>query len=394
MMKLYENKAQCCGCGACSNSCPKQCITMIADEEGFKYPVIDHKNCLKCLKCIKVCPMHHSKNDDHSDISQYYTAQHKDDQIIMESTSGGVFSALADAFLAQGGIVYGCVYNETMQAIHIGSEKSHDLRRMRGSKYVQSDMQDCYVQIKKQLNEGKNILFTGTPCQVAAVKTFLGKNYDNLLLVEVLCHGVPSPKLFASYIAYLENKHHGKVVNYEFRNKKIHGWGSEHRSYYEIARNGKIERYRPLLTTAYSAAFYWGINLRPSCYECPYATPKRISDITIGDFWGFWRTYKRHFPKGISIVALNSQKGKMQFNLLSQVMVLDPVTFEQAAFRNAPFIKPVTISSIRNRFYQQIEGKKYQTINRLLFLNYKYSKRLTKSIYRRFISTTFKRSLQ
>lgn len=389
---LFDKKIKCCGCASCSNVCSQQCIIMEADEEGFKYPSIDNSKCVECRKCINVCPINQTTNDGSFKESQYYSAQHKDDEVIMESSSGGVFSALANIVLKQGGVVYGCAYNENMHAVHIGIEESAELKRLRGSKYVQSDMQGCYSQIKRQLDEKRSILFTGTACQVAGLKTFLGKEYENILLVDVLCHGVPSPMLFENYNKYLDKKHRGKVVNYEFRNKKKNGWGSEHRSYYEVEKNGKITGHRPILP-AYFCAFFWGLNLRPSCYECQYAVPKRNSDITMGDFWGFYNTYKKYFPKGISVMSINTFKGEKVKNLLTANMELLPITFEQATKTNTNFTRSVTKPKVRDEFYRKLRDKPYKAINRMVFLNCGYRKLFT-SIYGRFVPSGVRRIIK
>jgi coenzyme F420-reducing hydrogenase beta subunit len=357
---------------------------MIEDEEGFRYSIIDKNKCIECRKCIGVCQIHQETNKNNFNESKYFSAQHKNDEIIMESSSGGVFSALANIILEQGGVVYGCIYDENMKAIQVEIEILDDLKLMRGSKYVQSDMLNCHIQVKKQLDEGRYVLFTGTSCQVASIKAFIGREYENLLLVEILCHGVPSPKLFKDYIDYLQGKHKGKVINYEFRNKKRDGWGSEHRSYYEVEKGNKIKGYRPILP-AYFCAFFYGINLRPSCYECKHATLKRSSDITLGDFWGYWKKYKRNFPKGISVIGINSMKGMEFIDKLSKVMIIENISFEEATASNTNFTKPVNRPANRDDFYRRLSGKKYSEINKIVFLDHRNWKNVFKSIYGRFI---------
>ena len=347
------NKNDCCGCSLCATICVEKCIRMIADEDGFEAPIVDDSKCVNCGLCYKKCPA--TKEKLTTGIPRYFTSIIADKDELLSSSSGGVFIALAKYILAQGGYVCGCVWDENIKAVHICSDKLEDVHRMMGSKYVQSTIENVLPIVKQLINQDKVVLFTGTACQLAAVKALL-PNANNLYLVDVLCHGVPSPLFFRKYKDYLEDKHGGKLVNIEFRNKKIIGWGSEHRTYYEINKNGKVKGYYPILP-AYFCSFFYGTNLRESCYRCKYAGESRISDITIGDYWGYWKYYRRMFPEGISVVSVNSSRGIDLFSKIKeQFSFCDEISPDSAKISNTNFFNPTLRCSTRDYFYKNIRN--------------------------------------
>lgn len=368
----------CSGCSLCSITCPQKCITMQGDEEGFLQPVIDTKVCIDCGVCYKVCPCKENLLYDRNPV--YYATAIKDKQLLKKSSSGGFFIALASSFIEQGGYVCGCVFNEQMEAKHICTNKQSDVKRMMGSKYVQSNITTCLLEVKKLLKEDKQILFTGTACQVAAVKQYTN-NAANLYCVDILCHGVPSPLYFKKYVDYLQGKHHGKLTKIEFRNKEKRGWGAEHRTYYEIEKNGVVEGHRPFLP-AYFSAFFWGINLRESCYNCKFTGTNRVSDITIGDFWGAWYFFKKSFTEGVSIVSINTEKGGSLFKSINQYFDLcHEVPQKEALGSNTNFYHPTLRPATRDGFYKDIEKKKYGQMRRRVFFDRTSKRKLAVSLY-------------
>jgi coenzyme F420-reducing hydrogenase beta subunit len=273
-----------------------------------------------------------------SNAAKYYAAIIKNKVLLSKSSSGGVFGALAEYVLSLGGAVCGCVYNEQMEVVHIISESQNDVKKMYGSKYVQSRIGDCYEQIKKRLLTGQVVLFTGTACQVAAVRSYLGHNYDNFFTVDVLCHGVPSPGLFRMFVEHLSKKNHNRVIDIRFRDKSKNGWGSEQRTSVSY-ENGKK---RWLFMPAYFSAFFYGMSLRESCYVCSFAGKDRVSDITIGDYWGSWKKYKKRFSEGISVISVNTDKGLNLFNLIKDdFSFCDELTQHEAFWSNNNFVNPV-----------------------------------------------------
>lgn len=322
MQRVYAEKEQCCGCRACSNICPKQAIRFEADEYGFYYPIIDQNKCIDCKKCISVCDFqnrHMKKNSP----TKVFAAQHKNTDMLMKSSSGGVFGALADCIIEQGGVVFGCVFNDDLKPIHIAVEKGQDYSGMHGSKYVQSNVGESYRKVKDYLIAGRKVLFSGTPCQAAALKSFLNKDYENLFLVDFACHGVPSDILFSHYIKDIEDRKKIKITKYYFRSKR-RGWPGMIAEYEGLTSSGKIKKgcidakeefYYPYFTN--------GNIMRPSCFNCKYATVERVSDITMGDFWGYKNaSLDFEVPNGISVCLAFNQKAQ---NLLSNINTLNLV---------------------------------------------------------------------
>lgn len=376
------DKKDCCGCALCANICVKRCISMNADEEGFLVPRIDLENCINCGLCYKKCPINDLIVKDIEPI--YFATAIKDKEKLLNSSSGGLFIAFAEYVISEGGFVCGCVYDEKMVATHICTNSLSEIKKMMGSKYVQSSIYKVLPQIKEKLSQGYKVLFTGTACQIASVKNFVN-NHENLLLVDILCHGVPSPLFFKKYVEFLEKKHNGKIVNVEFRNKKKLGWGSEHRTYYEFEKNNIIHGRYPSLP-AYFCSFFYGTNLRESCYRCRYAGRNRISDITIGDFWGYYAYYKRNFPEGISIASVNTAKGLQLFDSIkSYFSICDRLSEDTAKGTNTNFYYPTKRPKSRSEFYKGIKEKKYKDYIWKIYLDINTRKKFLVSVYGRFM---------
>lgn len=318
MMLLYEKKDECCGCTACMSICPRLAITMIADEEGFLYPHINQALCVECSLCKQVC----SFNDNYSISGNYdqpvvYAAKHRNDEVRMNSSSGGMFTAISDYILSNNGVIYGAAFNEQLRVCHIKAENAKERNKLRGSKYVQSDLGRTFSDIKEELQRGRLVLFTGTPCQNAGLYGYLNKGYDNLYLCDIVCHGTPSPMIFENYIHYCERKRKSKIIEYYCRYKG-NGWHSHTEK--SVYANGKQDS-TSLLSQSYKAIFYSHLALRPACHNCKFCNFSRPSDITIADFWGIEKAMPDFDDNmGVSLVLLNSPKGKVLFqNIYDQI---------------------------------------------------------------------------
>lgn len=299
-----KDKQKCCGCTACQNICPKQCIYMKPDSEGFLYPAIDTEECINCNLCEKVCPI--ISDTKKYQVKSTYAIRHKDKEILFESTSGGAFTAIAEYTISRGGIVYGAAFDEEFKVVHKCADDCEGLAAFRGSKYVQSDLKDTFSCLKKQLDDGVEILFSGTPCQVAGLNNYLGKEYDNLLTVEVICHGTPSPLLWDKYLQLQQKK--GKIKEINFR-KKTYGYHSG--TMQIVFQNNK--KYNGSARVDYMLkSFFSEISSRPSCYECRYKGAERPADLSIFDCWHASDLLADFIDddKGYTNVFINTDKAK------------------------------------------------------------------------------------
>lgn len=379
------DKKKCTGCGLCVQKCPRKCIQMQRDEEGFFYPEVNVNmaQCVQCGLCEKACQSLIGSSMYHSRSEAFFCMASNERHELLQSSSGGVFSLIAKGFIQQGGYVCGCVYDKTMRAVHILTDREEELCKMRGSKYVQSSLDDVYSAIREALHNNRKVLFTGTGCQVAAVRAFVGEHLkDNLYTMEILCHGVPSPGFFEQYVQYLERKHQGKVVDIQFRNKEKDGWGSEHKTCIILQdKNGGIMKIRPMLPS-YFSAFFYGMNLRESCYACNYARGERVADLTLGDFWGAWKKYGADFHDGISVVAVNSEKGhQLCRGIEKKASHFERLQEKEAMHGNGNFYAPVVRPVDRNTFYRDKESGGYAKVWKRVYLSKTYRKKVIKSIY-------------
>lgn len=357
MAKLCSEQT-CTGCSACYNVCPKNAISMNPDYEGFFRPTINLEICVDCGLCAKVCPQINIINK-HPRAEKPFAAINKNSGILKKSSSGGVFSLLAEYILKKNGVVFGAVMKENNIVYHSIAHNSDELNPMRGSKYVQSVIGNTYSEVKKMLNSGKAVLFTGTPCQVAGLYTFLGNtNIAKLLTVDLVCHGTPSSKMFLSYLEKLASYKkikYGEIKNFKFR--QLHAWGITPSFQYRgdnILLEGEDNVYMQL--------FLSGRLFRPSCYKCLYTTPERVSDITIADFWGIGAEKKFQFDSssGVSLLLLNSEKGKSVFNEIKDEMNFDSRDWSEALKRNHQLYRQSSRphdrhKAIRSLFDQSIE---------------------------------------
>lgn len=376
-------KKQCTGCGLCAAKCPKSCIIMTEDEEGFRIPRVDAAMCIECGLCLRLCPTTSVDSLRSKAERKFFCGVIKDKEMLLKSSSGGVFGVLAKQVIDIGGYVCGCVYTDDLDVQHKLTNQSEDIERMYGSKYVQSKAEHCFPDIKAHLCADEAVMFTGTACQIAALRQYLGEEYPKLYCVEILCHGVPSPGLFQQYKRYLERKLHGVVKDIRFRDKRKDGWGSEHCTCIIYEKNGTLKEYRPVLP-AFFSAFFYGLDLRESCYQCQFATSERVADLTIGDFWGCWKKFGKRFHEGISVVGINTEKGQKLTKSVSHMFdFLEMLSEDEAILSNDNFTHPIKRPPERTRFYEGIS--KYEGLWKKTYLTRTYRRKTLASIYGAFV---------
>ena len=378
-----KDKTKCSGCHACYNSCPSHCISMNKDEEGFLYPAIDQKECLNCGLCEKVCPFLDSRK--RSEPTEAWAAKCTDEKLRFESSSGGIFSLLAIKVLNSGGIVFGAAFSADFKEVyHTSVTHCEDLKKLRTSKYVQSAIGESYREVKELLDEGKDVLFSGVPCQITGLKKYLKKEYDNLVCVDVICHGVPSPELWKKYLDCIEKKHRGVITDINFRHKKI-SWQN-----FGISRTSDgVDIFTPAGSDPYMQMFLRNYALRPSCFACQTKTNGSDSDITLGDFWGIDCVLpKMNDGKGVSAVIVHTEKGKRLYNAIAECIEQQAVPYDSVKKYNSPIFQSVAKPEERDLFFMDL--------NRLSFdeLAEKYCKPLRKSVKQRLAGTKLWKKLR
>lgn len=346
MIQLCKPSA-CTGCSACANVCAKRSIEMRPDSEGFLHPIINQEKCVDCGLCVKVCPVLNKPHFYSS--SKVYAAFNKDVEVRKKSSSGGMFYALAQKVVFQGGCVVGAMFKDNFVLEHAIASSIEDVLPMMGSKYVQSNISDTlYKDIKVLLIQGKKVLFTGTPCQVAACKQFIPSQlHEKLILVDIVCHGVPSQLLFRDYLKKLGCKMQTNVNEFNFRIRE--GWGVA------PSFSGSNNSHMPLVgkDNLYMALFLNGYVFRNNCYSCQYAQSQRVSDITIADFWGVGeeKPYMHDKKYGISLLLVNSAKGEKIVNSLSDTITIEERTLSEAIKINVNLRKSSPRPIYRNTIY-------------------------------------------
>ncbi len=382
---IYKNLPiqNCYGCRACEQICAYRAISFKENEEGFLYPEINQNLCTDCGACEKVCPTQTANHIKilHEAQKNVYAAWNKNLEERLESTSGGMFYLLAQEWLKNDGIVYGVILNDELHAIHAKIENEEDLKATRGSKYVQSDTNSTYKQVHTDLQAGKRVLYSGTPCQIAGLRLFLRKEYENLTTIDLVCHGTPSPLIFKAHITYIEERLHDKVTDMKFRAKKKTGW----RTYAKYTFRNHKPIFHFLGDDFYCHAFHKGWINRKACYTCDFSRAERVGDITLSDFWNSEKHLKelKHIRKhGFNLVMCNTPKGE---TLLKRI-------YSKIEKR----ILPATIAIRGDKRLNNIQNKpefrnKFYTIykeNGYAYLVENYSKE--KSIIKRLIPTWVK----
>lgn len=354
-MPNLANKSQCTGCTACASICPQNCIQMKENSEGFSYPVIkDNSICISCRACERVCPILND-NQRNEEQTKAYAALSKDDGLRMESSSGGVFSELAKLVLETNGIVYGASYDKDFKVKHIGIENVELLGKLRGAKYSQSELSTSFQRIKMQLDADRQVLFSGTPCQIGGLKAFLKKDYANLFCIDFVCHGVPSPLVWKKYVEYRaridNNSNTPEYIN--LRNKES-GWS--HFSYkVEFAYPGEKRYLCRNNEDLFMKLFVSNYILRRSCSDCHYKGYSRVADITLGDFWGIWNIIPdMDDNKGTSLVLTHSDKGEKLLKTAADNLRYGQVTLDQATMMNASLIKSSFSQPSRDKVLDEI----------------------------------------
>ena len=342
---IVANRADCNGCEACANICPKNAIKMIRDAEGFAYPNINHELCIKCGRCSEVCPALNFAATDIYAFPPTFAAIYPNEKILRQSSAGGVFTALSEFILKNGGFVFGAGFDKNWRVRHAAVRAVDKLKNLRGMKYVQSKIGDIYGQVKNALAKSL-VLFSGTPCQCAGLKHFLGGDFDNLLTVEIICRGMPSPALWESYIDRLGYAHDITSVN--FRSKR-NGWGQR----IDINFADQEHRASSIANNIYGRLFRRNLSLRPSCSACKFKFPNGQADLTLGDAWGI-KDFAPEFydERGVSLVFVHTQKGA---NVLEQAnLKLQAVSFPDALKENPFFISSALADSRREKFFGEL----------------------------------------
>lgn len=342
-------KQNCCGCFACYNICSQKCISMQSNDEGFWYPVVDTKRCIDCGLCEKVCPILNKKIIENHPVA--YACINKDDKIREQSSSGGVFTVIAERVIANNGVVFGAGFDDEFNVVHSWTDKINDLGNFRGSKYVQSCIGNTYKQARDFLKQGRQVLFSGTPCQIAGLRSYFGKDYETLICLDIICHGVPSPLVWQEYRSKVAKN---KEVNFISFRDKTYGWK---RCSLKFTYNNDDIYIKDLSTDEFMQGFLKNLYLRPSCYVCSFKTLNRQSDITLGDFWGIQNILPDFDDdRGTSLILVNSKKGNAIFSSVADKLDYKKVDIDQAILYNPSTVKSVDYNPKRDQFFRELPG--------------------------------------
>lgn len=383
-MELFNGKKNCCFCAACINVCPKSAIVKIEDEMGSYYPKIDESLCIDCGACKKVCDFQkRDQNQFGKKVLKAYGAASKDDELKKKSASGGLFAQLAKVCLDMNGVVYGAamLHKDKLIVKHIRVDDIKELHLIQGSKYVQSDMENIYYKVKEDLIDDKMVLFSGTPCQIAALKSFLKKDYEKLYTVDIVCHGVSTQKIFQDYITIIENKKKIKVNNFTFRDKS-EGWGLDAKYEY---KKGQINRERKLYYKLSSFYNYYlkAVTYRQNCYYCKYSCQNRVGDITLGDFWGVEKNQPDCLCEnggiidernGVSFCLVNSEQGEKLFDKVSEFLDYVDSDFDTISKQNDNLLKPTEMPLNRQNIMELYRTEGYEAIEKMYWKTIGYKR--------------------
>lgn len=380
---LDIEKSKCCGCYSCFNACPRECITMEKDNHGFYYPKINNTKCIHCGLCEKACPAIRKRDERTNDIS-VYAINSKDNNLRSKSSSGGAFSQIASWVIDNGGIVFGASFNSNKYVYHSEISKQKDLENIRGSKYLPSSIDYSFRKVKYHLDNNRIVLFSGTSCQINGLKCYLQKKYNNLLTVEVVCHGVPSMDVWDEYLNFIEGKYKSKINKINFRDKRT-GWKN-----YSVTLeldNGRVisnKYYDDLMMRIYLS----DICLRPSCYQCAFKGMNHDSDITLADFWGVDNYVgEMNDDLGTSLVVLNTEFGHHVFEAISNDLVYNKLSID-CLLNNKPYLESATKKDGYESFFQDLKNLPFE------YLVEKYNKSTFRSKIRRKINAIIKAEIK
>ncbi len=343
---VVPDKENCCGCEACISACPVNTISEGYDSLGFVIPKVDTNICIDCGRCDRVCPFL-KKNfiQDEGFIQRAIAARNLDTRIVERSRSGGVFAAIANDVIRKGGVVYGAAMDTRQRVVHIRVEREEDIPRLMGSKYAQSRMNGIFEELLIDLKQNKEVLFSGTPCQIKAVKEFIPSVlHATLVTIDIICHGVGSPVIWQKFVEYVEKMSHGNVLSADFRDKLKYGWDGLHKESY-VVEGLKGKQIIPYI-------YYNDNHIRHSCNNCPFSSVNRVSDITLGDLWN-WRKVAKFLNKdgkGCSLVLLNSHKGNLQYKAICHNLYTVDTKIEDV--QQANMLQPTNRSKSRDKYEQ------------------------------------------
>ena len=367
---IFDDKKKCCGCGVCALICPKQAIVMKPDLSGFMYPHIKKESCISCGLCERACAFQKEQNNNMPEA--VYALSRKDTQRLMDSASGGAFAGIAEQWIEQGGIVFGVALlqrNGTLIPSHTMAQTKEELLPLLGSKYVQSDLGTVYSDIKNSLDGGRKVLFSGTPCQVAGLNSWLQKDYEGLLTIDLVCHGVPSSVMFQDYLA-IESQRIGYIIeDFRFRDKENEGYNA--RMIYSD-HGKKCSVCIPSNESSFYELFLHGEIFRENCYHCPYANAHHPADLTIGDYWGIEQEHPSYLTpngvldqkKGISMLMVNTAKGAEAFEIYKDAFWYYPSTFECVSKHNEQLTHPGLPGVHREEVLKLYQKKGYRAVDR------------------------------
>lgn len=361
MIEILE-KSKCSGCHACAEICPKKCIQMISDDEGFWYPNVDTSQCTNCGLCEKNCPIITPRAPTSEADLVAYAAINKEEPIRLKSSSGGIFSALATCVLGQGGVVFGAAFDGDFNVVHKYIESVEELDCLRGSKYVQSKIGDSYRQAEGFLRTGRLVFFSGTPCQIEGLLSYLRKPYENLITQDLICHGVPSPMVWQKYVEYRcsrAGEQNPEEISFRAKNTGWKGFSTIF-SFENGLQYTAVHDKDPMMQV-----FLKNLCLRPSCYDCAFKTKARRSDITLADFWGIQNVLPdMDDDKGTSLVIIQSKKGKTLFQKIEKSILVAEVDPNAAIAYNTAMIKSVSLPKKRDLFLKEITSKDFLKVQK------------------------------
>lgn len=379
---------KCTGCRSCEQSCPKSCILLQPDSEGFYFPSVDD-SCIHCGLCVEHCPILTPISGDVFETERCALVL-KDKTLLEKSSSGGAFAGIANVVLQSGGVVFGAAFDENLRVRQVAINLRQDLNKIQGSKYVSCDTGDSFSEVKRVLTSGKTVLYGGSPCQIAGLRAFLGKSYQNLFTMDLICHGVPSEKLFQRYLEWQGKNGKGKVIYYGFRDKDIAGWSCGGKTRIKTKTKTKIVEG---VCDPYYAAFLRCETYRESCYVCPFAKRNgRIGDISMGDFWGTDKKYPEiPSENGISFCTVNTKQGKRLFELVRNNFDVYPIAKSESLSLNIAFSHPSTRPAVRDSIYDGIDGdlkayfRKFKRLSLLEFHSRRFIARSLPSSFKKIL---------